>query len=327
MRRREFITLLGGAAVAWPLAARAQRSGLLRVGLLFSSTPLQFSDPFQQGLREAGFVDGQNVLFERRFARGDYERLPALAAELLALHVDLLAAFGTPAVRAAKTASMKSASAIPIIFAMAADPVTEGFVESFNRPGGNMTGITSISSTLAPKRLDLMRQFFLGDAPIAIIINPHNPFSEAERRDTEVAVHAVNGRVEFLIASNQAEIDQAFTAIRPERFSIVIISGDNFYLTQMQRMAALATQARVPAIGPVREFAAEGGLLSYGASIPEVNRQAGMLAGKVLKGAKPAELPVQQPTKFELVVNLKTAKALGLEIPPKLLAIADEVIE
>jgi putative tryptophan/tyrosine transport system substrate-binding protein len=309
MKRREFITLLGAAA-AWPLAVRAQRSGLLRAGLLYSSTSFQFSD-FQEGLREAGFVDGQNVLFERRFARGDYERLPALAAELLALPVDLLTAFGTPAVRAAKTASMKSASAISIIFAMAADPVTEGFVESFNRPGGNMTGITSISSTLAPKRLDLMREFFLGDAPIAMIINPHNPFSEAERRDTEVAVRAVNGRVEFLTASNQAEIDQAFAAIRPGRFSIVIISGDNFYLTQMQRMAALATQARVPAIGPVREFAAEGGLLSYGANIADVVRQAGVMAGKVLKGAKPAELPVQQPTKFELVVNLKTAKALG----------------
>ena len=328
--RREFITLLGGAVATWPLAARAQqRARVYRVGWLFSSGEMsvQFSDPFQQSLREAGFVDGQNVLFERRFGRGVYERLPALAAELLALPVDLLAAIGTPAVRAAKTASMKSAPAIPIIFAMAADPVAEGFVESFNRPGGNMTGVTSISSTLAPKRLDLMREFLRDDAPIAMLINPHNPISEAERRDTEVAIRAVNERVEFLTASNQAEIDQAFAAIRPGRFSIVIISGDNFYLTQMQRMAALAAQARVPAIGPLREFAAEGGLLSYGASIPEVNRQAGMLAGKVLKGAHPGELPVQQPTKFELVINLKTAKALGIQFSPKLLALADEVIE
>ena len=329
MKRREFITLLGGAAT-WPIAARAQQmTRVYRVGWLFSSgdTSVQFSDPFQQSLREAGFVDGQNVLFERRFGRGVYERLPALAAELLALHVDLLAAFGTPAVRAAKTASMKSAPAIPIIFAMAADPVAEGFVESFNRPGGNMTGVTSISSTLAPKRLDLMREFLRDDAPIAMLINPHNPFSEAERRDTEVAIRAVNERVEFLTASNQAEIDQAFAAIRPGRFSIVIISGDNFYLTQMQRMAALAAQARVPAIGPLREFATEGGLLSYGASIPEVNRQAGTLAGKVLKGAYPGELPVQQPTRFELVINLKTAKVLGIQFSPQLLALADEVIE
>src|SRR5262245_61966885 len=188
VRRREFITLLGGAAAAWPLAASAQqRARVYRVGWSFSSGEMsvQFSDPFQQSLREAGFVDGQNVLFERRFGRGVYERLPALAAELLALHVDLLAAFGTPAVRAAKTASMKSAPAIPIIFAMAADPVAEGFVESFNRPGGNMTGVTSISSTLAPKRLDLMREFLRDDAPIAMLINPHNPISEAERRDTE----------------------------------------------------------------------------------------------------------------------------------------------
>jgi len=324
MRRRDFITLVGGAT-AWPLAARAQRSGVSRVGLLYS-TSLQFSDDFQQGLREAG-VEEQNVLFERRFARGDYERLPALAAKLLALHVDLLAAFGTPAVRAAKTASMKSAPAIPIIFAMAADPVAQGFVQSFNRPGGNMTGVTSISSTLAPKRLDLMREFLRDDAPIAMLINPHNPFSEAERRDSEVAIRAVNQRVEFLTASNQAEIDQAFAAIRPGRFSIVIISGDNFYLTQMQRMAALATQARVPAIGPLREFAAEGGLLSYGASIPDVFRQAGMLAGKVLKGAHAAELPVQQATRFELVINLKTARALGIQLSSKLLALADEVLE
>jgi putative tryptophan/tyrosine transport system substrate-binding protein len=326
MRRREFITLASGAAIAWPLAARAQRSGLSRAGLLYS-TSLQFSDAFQQGLRDVGFVEGQNVLFERRFARGDYERLPALAAELLALRVDVLAAFGTPAVRAAKTASVKSASAIPIIFAMAADPVAEGFVESFNRPGGNMTGVTSISSALAPKRLDLMREFLRDDAPIAMLINPQNPFSEAERRDTEVAIRAVNQRVEFLTASNQAEIDQAFSAIRPGRFSTVIISGDNFYLTQMQRMAALAAQARVPVMGPLREFASEGGLLSYGSSISEVNRQAGVLAGKVLKGAHPAELPVQQPTRFELVINLKSAKALGIELSPKLLALADEVIE
>src|SRR5262245_3952564 len=330
MKRREFITLLGGAAAAWPLGARAQqRARVYRIGWLFSSGEMSvlFSDPFQQGLREGGFVDGQNVLFERRFGGGNYERLPALATELLALHIDLLAAFGTPAVRAAKNTSMKSAPAIPIIFAMAADPVAEGFVESFNRPGGNMTGVTSVSSTLAPKRLDLMRDFLRHDAPIAMLINPHNPISDAERRDTEAAVRAVNQRVEFLTASNQAEIDQAFAAIRPGRFSIVIISGDNFYLTQMQRMAALAAQARVPAIGPLREFAAEGGLLSYGASIPEVIRQAGILAGKVLKGAHPGELPVQQPTKFELVINLKTAKALGLQIPDRLLALADEVIE
>jgi ABC-type uncharacterized transport system substrate-binding protein len=326
VRRREFITLIGGAAAAWPLAAHAQRLDLSRVGFLYS-TFLQFSDAFEQGLREAGFVDGQNALFERRFARGDYERLPALAAELVALRVDLLAAFGTPAVRAAKTASMKSVPATPIVFAMAADPVAEGFVESFNRPGGNMTGVTSLSSTLAPKRLDLMREFLRDDAPIAMLINPHNPFSEAERRDTEVAIRAIDQRVEFLTASNQAEIDQAFAAIRPGRFSIVIISGDNFYLTQLQRMAALAAQARVPAIGPLREFAAEGGLLSYGTSIPEVHHQAGILAGKMLKGAHPAELPVQQPTRFELVINQKTAKALGIQLSPKLLALADEVIE
>jgi putative ABC transport system substrate-binding protein len=326
MRRREFITLLGGAAAAWPLASHAQQSGTSRVGLLYS-TSLQFSSDFQQGLREAGFIEGHNVHFERRFAKGDYDRLPELAAELAAVRIDVLAAFGTPAVRAAKGASTRSTPVIPVIFAMAADPVAEGFVESFNRPGRNMTGVTSISSALAPKRLDLMRDFLRDDMPIAILINPRNPFSEAERRDAESAARSINQRVEVLIASNQAEIDQAFAAIRPGRFSVVIISGDNFYLTQMQRMAVLAAQTRVPVIGPLREFAVEGGLLSYGSSIPDVNRQAGVLVGKVLKGARPAELPVQQPTKFELVINLKAAKALGLTVPPALLATADEVIE
>jgi putative ABC transport system substrate-binding protein len=323
-KRRDFITLLGGAAAAWPLASHAQQSGTSRVGLLYS-TSLQFSSDFQQGLREAGFVEGHNVQFERRFAKGDYDRLPELAAELAAVRIDLLAAFGTPAVRAAKSASISSTPVIPVIFAMAADPVAEGFVESFNRPGRNMTGVTSISSALAPKRLDLMRDFLSDDMPIAILINPRNPFSEAERRDAESAAQSINQRVEVLIASNQAY--QAFAAVRPGRFSVAIISGDNFYLTQMQRLAALATQTRVPVIGPLREFAAEGGLLSYGSSIPDVNRQAGVLVGKVLKGARPAELPVQQPTKFELVINLKTAKALGIQLSPKLLALADEVLE
>jgi putative ABC transport system substrate-binding protein len=328
VRRREFITLLGDAAVAWPLGARAQQAALPRIGLLHSAMPSQFSDvAFRQGLREVGFVEGQNVLIEFRWAGGIYDRLPALAAELLEARVNIIAAFGTPAARVAKTASVKSVPAVPVVFAMGADPVAEGFVESLNRPGRNMTGVSSIAGTLAPKRLELMREFLRGDAPVAILINPNSPLSEPEKRDAEIAVSAIGQRLEVLTASDQVEIDKAFAAFPQRKASILIIAVDSFYYTQMQRMAALAAQVAVPVIGPLREFAAEGGLLSYGTSIADVNRQAGVLAGKVLNGSRPADLPVQQPTKFELVLNLRTAKSLGIEFSAKLLALADEVIE
>jgi putative tryptophan/tyrosine transport system substrate-binding protein len=328
MRRREFITLLGGAVAAWPLTARAQQAVLPRIGLLHSAVPSQFSDvAFRQGLREVGFVEGQNVLIEFRWAGGIYDRLPALAAELLEARVNIIAAMGTPAARVAKTASIKSVPAVPVVFAMGADPVAEGFVESLNRPGRNMTGVSSIAGALAPKRLELMREFLRGDAPVAILINPNSPLSEPEKRDAEIAVSAIGQRLEVLTASDQVEIGKAFAALPQRKVSILIIAVDSFYYSQMQRMATLAAQVAVPVIGPLREFAAEGGLLSYGTSIADVNRQAGVLAGKVLNGSRPADLPVQQPTKFELVLNLRTAKSLGIEFSAKLLALADEVIE
>jgi len=210
---------------------------------------------------------------------------------------------------------------------MASDPVAEGFVESLSRPGGNMTGITSISGSLAPKRLDLMRGFLHDDAAIAILINPSNPLAGAERKDTEAAARAIGQRLEVLTASNVGEIDQAFTSLKQRGVGALIIAADIFYYGQMQRLATLAAQQVVPTMGPLRDFPAEGGLLSYGASISEVTRQSGILVGKVLKGARPAELPVQQPTKFELVLNLKTARALSIEVPATVLATADEVIE
>jgi putative ABC transport system substrate-binding protein len=328
LKRREFISLLGGAAAAWPLPAHAQRSGVSRIGFLNAASPAQFVDAaFREGLRDAGFIEGQNVTIEYRWTKGAYERLPALAAELVELRIDLLAALGTSAVHVAKSATATSTPTIPVVFAMGSDPVAEGFVESLSRPGGNMTGITSIAGSLAPKRLELMREFLRDDAPIGILINPANPLSGAERQDAEAASRSIGQRLEVFTASNQAEIEQAFAALKQRRISVLIIAVDTFYYTQMQRMATLAAQARIPIIGPLREFAAEGGLLSYGTNIADVVRQAGVMAGKVLKGAKPAELPVQQPTKFELVVNLKTAKALGIELSPKLLALADEVIE
>jgi putative ABC transport system substrate-binding protein len=209
---------------------------------------------------------------------------------------------------------------------MGSDPVREGFVESLNRPGGNMSGVTSISGSLAPKRLELVREFLPADSVIAILINPDNPLSEAERRDA-AAARVIGQPLEVLTASNPSEINQAFAALKQRKVSVLIIAVDTFYFTQMQRMATLAAQTTIPVIGPLREFAAEGGLLSYGTSIADLNRRAGVLTGKVLKGARPAELPVEQPTKFELVINLRTAKAIGLTVPDKLLALADEVIE
>jgi len=327
IRRRGFITLLGGAA-AWPLTARAQQAQVPRIGLLHGSLPSQFTDvAFRQGLREVGFIEGQNVIIETRWAEGNYQRLPALAAELVEQRPNLLAAFGTPAVRIAKSASVSLSPPVPVVFSMGADPVVEGFVESLNRPGKNMTGVTSIAGALAPKRLELVRAFLREDSTVAILINPANPLSEAERKDAEVAVRAVGRGLEVLTASNQAEIDNAFAVLTKRQVGFLIIAVDTFYYTQMQRMATLAAQAAVPAIGPLREFAAEGGLLSYGTSISDVNRQAGVMAGKVLSGALPQELPVRQPTKFDFVVNLKAARALGIEVPAILLAIADEVIE
>jgi putative ABC transport system substrate-binding protein len=326
--RREFITLLGGAT-AWPLAARGQQAGKLPlVGLLGGASPSPFFETaFLQGLREAGYVERQNVLIEYRWARGAYERLPALAAEFVALRVDVIATFGTPAAHAAKSASLKVSPPIPVVFAMGSDPVAEGLVASLHRPGGNMTGVTSITGALAPKRLELMREFLRDDAALAILFNPGNPIGEAERRDAEAASRAIGQRLEFLTARNVSEIDAAFATLRERRIAALIISSDTLFFSQMQRLAALAAQYRLPAIGSLREFAAEGGLLSYGASVFDNNRLAGIVAGKVLNGARPADLPVQRAARFELIVNLKTAKAFGIELSPKLLALADEVIE
>jgi putative ABC transport system substrate-binding protein len=299
-----------------------------RVGLLHGGAETTFTGgPFRQGLREEGFVEGQNVIIESREARGAYERLTGLAAELLELRVDLMATFGTPAARAAKIASVKVTPPVPVVFALGVDPVAEGLVESLNRPGGNLTGVSSMTGELAPKRLDLLREFLRDDAAVAILINPRNPVGQAERHDAEAASRAIGQRLEVLTATNQAEIEQAFAGLKQRRISVLIITADNFYFTQMQRLATLAAREALPVIGPLREFAVEGGLLSYGASIFHVNGQAGVLAGKVLKGARPAELPVQQPTRFELVLNLRTAKALGIEFSARLLALADEVIE
>ena len=264
---------------------------------------------FLQGLREAGFVEGQNVVIERRRAGGACERLPALVAELVALRVDLMATFGTPAVRVAKAASVKSVPAVPVVFAMGADPVAEGLVESLNRPGGNITGVVSIAGALATKLLELMREFSARRRRACTL----DQSGQSDQRNVPAGHWGSVARRRTTARSpdsRQCRRDRAaFAALKPRRVGALIIAVDTYFFSQMQRMATLAAQYRMPTIGPLREFAVEGGLLSYGPSIPEVVRQAGVLAGKILKGARPADLPVQQPTKFELVVNLKTARA------------------
>ena len=321
MRRRDFITLIGGA-VAWPLAARAQPMpvvGLLS-GVSAAGTP---SAKFREGMKESGLVEGQNVAFEYRFADGQYDRLPALAAELVNKRVAVIATMGENAAKAAQGAS---GGVIPVVFAIGDDPVTLGLVASFNRPGGNITGSTSIGHTLGQKRVDLLREMLPRANTIALLTNPKQP-REFERRDVEEKTRAVGWQLKYLAASSVGEFDTVFATLVNERIGALIIANETFFFSEIRTLAALASRYAVPAVGPLRAFADAGGLMSYGASIPEVVRQAGIYLGRVLKGVKPADLPVVQPTKFELVINLKAAKAMGLEVPPMLLARADEVIE
>jgi putative tryptophan/tyrosine transport system substrate-binding protein len=325
MRRRDFITALGGmGAAAWPAAARAQQPAMPVIGVLGSASG-QFKDALASGLKETGYTDAQNVRIEYRWAEGAYDRLPAIADELVSMRVGVLVALGTAAVRVAKTASRKITPAVPMVFAFGLDPVAEGLVASLNRPGGNATGSTSIAGSLAPKRLELLRAFVRGNAAMAILVNPDG--GHAERSDSEAAALAIGQRLEVLTARNESEIIAAFAALQQRRIGALIIHSDTFYLGQMRWMAALAAWHAVPAIGPLREFAEAGGLMTYAPSIADVVRHAGVYAGRVLKGARPADLPVMQPSKFELTINLKAAKALGLDVPPPLLARVDEVIE
>jgi putative ABC transport system substrate-binding protein len=325
VRRRDFISLIGGAAATWPLAARAQQLVMPVIGVLGNSP--QFGNALSEGLKETGYIDGQNVRIEYRWAEGAYDRLPGMANELVKLPVKVLLALGSAAVRAAKPASSTVSPAVPIVFSYGGDPVAEGLVASLNRPGGNVTGATSIGGSLASKRLELVGALLHDHAAVALLINPENPLGEVESKATEVASLAISQQLEVFTARNEIELLAVFSALKQKRMDALIISTDNFFYTQIRWLGALSAWHAIPAIGPLREFAVAGGLVSYAASIPEVVRQAGVYVGQILKGAKAADLPVQQPTKFELVINLKTAKALGLAIPQSLLATADEVIE
>jgi putative ABC transport system substrate-binding protein len=326
VHRRSFITLLGGA-VAWPLAARAQQPVMPVIGFMSARSADDrqgLAEAFRRGLSEAGFVEQQNVAIEYRWAEFHYERLPALAADLIHRKVTVIAAIsGTPSVLAAKAAT----ATIPIVFAMGSDPVTSGVVTNLSRPQGNVTGASFFTTVLGPKRLELLRELVPKAMTIAVLTNPDNPVSTAEATKVEAAAHAIGQQTHVLNASAAGHIDGAFKLMVEQRIDALLVSADPFFIRQRDKLAALAAHHTIPAIYFGRELVAAGGLMSYGTIQSDTYRQAGIYVAQILKGAKPGDLPVMLPTTFELVINLKTAKALGLTVPPTLLARADEVIE
>ena len=325
MKRREFITLLGGAAATWPLAARAQLPALPVVGFVRSVSLADAADlveAFRQGLKETGYVEGQNVAIELRSAEGHLDRLPALVADLIHRPVAVIVGNHNAAVAAkAATATM------PIIFATGSDPVRDGIVASLNRPGGNITGVTFLVSGLGAKRLDLLRQFVPKATSIGLLVNPGNPDTEAERKDVQAAAQNIGQQLIIMDASSDRDIETAFATFVQRGVGAIIVGVGAFFYSNRKRLIALAARHSLPAIYADRENARAGGLMSYGPSIEDAYRQTGIYAGQILKGAKPADLPVMQSTKFEFVINLKTAKSLRLTFHPQLLATADEVIE
>jgi putative ABC transport system substrate-binding protein len=325
--RRAFITLLGGAAVAWPLASRAQQAAMPVIGYLHSGSPAPYAHlvaTFHQGLKEAGAVEGKNFAIEYHWAEGRYDRLPALAADLVSRHVALIVAQGgDPPVLAAKSVT----ATIPVVFTSSSDPVKLGLVTSLNHPGGNVTGFWPFTSLLGTKRLELVRQLVSANSSIAVLVNPDNPNAGLDMAQLEDSARALGQSVSFVRARTEAEIEAVFATLSERRVSALLVNTDPFFLARPALFVSLAARNRIPAIYAQREFVAAGGLISYGASLADGYRQVGIYAGRILKGERPADLPVVQPTKFEIAINLKAAKELGLEIPPTLLALADEVIE
>jgi len=326
VKRREFITLLGGAAAAWPLAARAQQPTMPVIGFLNSGTRegfAQFLAAFHQSLNQAGFVEGRNVAIEYRWAEGEYDRLPALAADLVHRRVTVMAATTTPAALAAKAAT----SVIPIVFTSAADPVTAGLVASLSRPGGNATGVTNYLTDLGAKRLELLHEVVPKATTIGMLVNPNYPDIELQRRDVEEAARKFGQQVHVGNAARVDDFDRVLATLVRLNASALLVTADAVFLSRRDRLVGLVAHYALPAIYSQRDFVAVGGLMSYAANVTDGYRQAGIYVGRVLKGAVPADLPVVQPSKFDFFVNLKTARALNLTIPDKLLAIADEVIE
>jgi putative tryptophan/tyrosine transport system substrate-binding protein len=326
MKRRAFITLLGGAA-AWPLAARAQQAVTRRIGLLETSSPsparVQLWETLRQRLRELGYLEGQNIAFESRFGEGNLDRLPDLAAELVALKVEVIVTSGTPASLAAKHATRT----VPIVMAQLADPVGAGLVASLGRPGGNVTGLTTQDTDLIGKRLELLLEVVPKDSLIALLVDETNPGTVLIARGTQVAARSVGVQIQDLGVRDPGELDRVFFAMKEGRAGALIVESSSMLFTWRTRLAELALENRLPTMFAQREYAKAGGLMTYAADFSDLFRRAATFVDKILKGAKPVDLPVEQPTKFELVINLKTANALGLEVPATLLARADEVIE
>jgi putative ABC transport system substrate-binding protein len=324
MRRREFIGLVGGAAITWPLAVRAQQTAKPVIGFLNGSSATAYAtfvQAFVRGLAEAGYTVGENVAIEYRWAEGHYDRIPDMADDLVRRRVAVLAP-NTPAAHAAQ----RAAGNIPIVFFTGEDPVASGLVASLNRPGGNTTGVTSMFGGMAAKQVGLLRELVPAATLIGFLVNPHNPITEQNARDALDAAQKLGEKIEIVHASSEAEIDAAFDTLRGMRANALLVQPDAF-LNNNKRIVALAASDALPAMYQNREMVAAGGLMSYGSSFADMYRQMGVYTGKVLKGANPAELPVLQPVKFEMAINLKTAKALGLKLSDNLLSLADEVIE
>jgi putative tryptophan/tyrosine transport system substrate-binding protein len=325
MRRRDFIMLVGGAVAAWPFAARAQQPTMPVVGFLRSATLADVPHwvaAFRQGLKEAGFVEGQNVAIEFRSADNQLDRLPALVADLIRQPVAVIVG-NTDAALAAKAAT----TTVPIVFASGSDPVRDGLVASLNRPGGNVTGLVYFAAVLGAKRLELLRQLVPRATTIAVLVNPNTPLTEAERKDVQTAAQAIGQQLIIFDISSDRDIETAFAAFVQRGAGALLVGTGGFLNSNRERIAAVANRHALPASYSQREGVVAGGLMSYGPSISDAYRQAGIYSGRILNGEKPADLPVIRSTKFELVLNLKTAKALGLTIPPSLLVAADEVIE